>query len=157
MSINATLIGQMITFALLVWFTMKYIWPPLFDSLEERKKKIADGLAAAEKGQEAMQLAEKKAKGVLKEAKEQSSEIVNLAQKRANELVEASKETAKKEGERLILVAKAQIEQEKQQAKESLRKEVSALALRAAEQILSAEIDKTKHQDLLSKISNQLG
>ena len=157
MSINATLIGQMITFALLVWFTMKYIWPPLFDSLEERKKKIADGLAAAEKGQEAMHLAEKKAKGVLKEAKEQSSEIVNLAQKRANELVEASKDTAKKEGERLLLVAKAQIEQEKQQAKESLRKEVSALALQAAEQILSAEIDKTKHQDLLSKISNQLG
>jgi F-type H+-transporting ATPase subunit b len=156
-SINATLIGQMITFALLVWFTMKYIWPPLFDSLEERKKKIADGLAAAEKGQEAMHLAEKKAKGVLKEAKEQSSEIVNLAQKRANELVEASKDTAKKEGERLILVAKAQIEQEKQQAIENLRKEVSALALRAAEQILSAEIDKTKHQDILSKISNQLG
>lgn len=157
MSINATLIGQMITFALLVWFTMKYIWPPLFDSLEERKKKIADGLAAAEKGQEAMQLAEKKAKGVLKEAKEQSSEIVNLAQKRANELVEASKDTAKKEGDRLIQVAKAQIEQERQQAKETLRKEVSALALQAAEQILSAEIDKTKHQDLLSKISNQLG
>ena len=156
MSINATLIGQMITFALLVWFTMKYIWPPLFDSLEERKKKIADGLAAAEKGQEAMQLAEKKAKGVLKEAKEQSSEIVNLAQKRANELVEASKDTAKKEGERLLLVAKAQIEQEKQQAIENLRKEVSALALAAAEQILNAEIDKTKHQDILSKISNQL-
>ncbi len=157
MSINATLIGQMITFALLVWFTMKYIWPPLFDSLEQRKKKIADGLAAAEKGQESMQLAEKKAKGVLKVAKEQSSEIVNLAQKRATELVEASKDTAKKEGERLILVAKAQIEQEKQQAKEGLRKEVAALALRAAEQILSAEIDKTKHQDILSKISNQLG
>jgi F-type H+-transporting ATPase subunit b len=136
---------------------MKYIWPPLFDSLEERKKKIADGLAAAEKGQEEMQLAEKKAKSVLKEAKEQSSEIVNLAQKRANEIVEASKDTAKKEGERLILVAKAQIEQEKQQAQENLRKEVSALALRAAEQILSAEIDKTKHQDLLSRISNQLG
>ena len=157
MSINATLIGQMITFALLVWFTMKYIWPPLFDSLEERKKKIADGLAAAEKGHEEMHLAEKKAKGVLKEAKAQSSEIVSLAQKRANELVEASKDTAKKEGERLILVAKAQIEQEKQNAKESLRKEVSALALRAAEQILSAEIDKTKHQDILGKISKQLG
>jgi F-type H+-transporting ATPase subunit b len=147
----------MITFALLVWFTMKYIWPPLFDSLEERKKKIADGLAAAEKGHEEMHLAEKKAKGVIKEAKAQSSEIVSLAQKRANELVEASKDTAKKEGERLILVAKAQIEQEKQNAKESLRKEVSALALRAAEQILSAEIDKAKHQDILGKISKQLG
>ncbi|MEY3807193.1 MAG: hypothetical protein RI893_169 [Pseudomonadota bacterium] len=156
MSINATLIGQMITFALLVWFTMKYIWPPLFDSLEQRKKKIADGLAAAEKGQESMHLAEKKAKGVLKIAKEQSAEIVNLAQKRANEVVEASKDLAKKEGERLILVAKSQIEQEKQQAKEVLRKEVAVLALRAAEQILSAEIDKTKHQDILSKISNQL-
>ncbi|MFA6051135.1 MAG: F0F1 ATP synthase subunit B [Methylobacter sp.] len=157
MSINATLIGQMITFALLVWFTMKYIWPPLFDSLEERKKKISDGLAAAERGQEEMQLAEKKAKGVLKQAKEQSSEIVNLAQKRANEIVEGSKDTAKKEGERLILAAKAQIEQEKQQAKESLRKEVAALALQAAEQILSAEIDKAKHQDIVSKVSKQLG
>jgi len=156
-SINATLIGQMITFALLVWFTMKYIWPPLFDSLEERKKKISEGLAAAERGQEEMQLAEKKAKSVLKAAKEQSSEIVNLAQKRANELVEESKDAAKKEGERMILAAKAQIEQEMQQAKEGLRKEVATLALRAAEQILSAEIDKAKHQDIVSKVSNQLG
>lgn len=157
MSINATLIGQMITFALLVWFTMKFIWPPLFDSLEERKKKIADGLAAAEKGQEEMQLAEKKAKSVLKEAKEQSSEIVNLAQKRANEIVEESKEIAKQEGDRMILAAKAQIEQEMQQAKEGLRQEVAALAVNVAEQILSAEIDKAKHQDIVSKVSNQLG
>ncbi|MGR8999878.1 MAG: F0F1 ATP synthase subunit B [Gammaproteobacteria bacterium] len=157
MSINATLIGQMITFALLVWFTMKYIWPPLFDSLEERKKKIADGLAAAEKGHEDILLAEKKAKGVLKEAKDQSSEIVTLAQKRANEIVEESKEIAKKEGERLIVAAKAQINQEIQQAKEGLRQEVADLALNAAEQILGAEIDKAKHQDIISKVSNQLG
>ena len=157
MSINATLIGQMITFALLVWFTMKYIWPPLFDSLEERKKKIADGLAAAERGQEEIILAEKKAKGVLKEAKAQSSEIVTMAQKRANEIVEESKDTAKKEGERLIIAAKAQIDQEIQQAKEGLRQEVADLALSAAEQILGAEIDKAKHQDIISKVSNQLG
>ncbi|MGZ8190630.1 MAG: F0F1 ATP synthase subunit B [Methylococcaceae bacterium] len=156
MSINATLIGQMITFALLVWFTMKYIWPPLFDSLEERRKKIADGLAQAEKGQEEMRLAEKKAKSVLKEAKVQSSEIVNLAQKRANEIVEESKDNAKKEGDRLILSAKAQIEQEMHQAKENLRQEVAALALSAAEQILGAEIDQAKHQDIISKVSNQL-
>jgi F-type H+-transporting ATPase subunit b len=147
----------MITFALLVWFTMKYVWPPLFDSLEERKKKIADGLAAAEKGQEEMQLAEKKARNVLKEAKEQSSEIVNLAQKRANEIVEESKEIAKKEGERMILAAQAQIEQEMQQAKEGLRQEVAALAVSVAEQILNAEVDKAKHQDIISKVSNQLG
>ncbi len=156
MSINATLIGQMITFALLVWFTMEYIWPPLFDSLEERKKKIADGLAAAEKGQEQIILAEKKAIGVIKDAKVQSSEIVTLAQKRANEIVEESKDTAKKEGERLLLAAKAQIEQEMQQAKEGLRQQVADLALTAAEQILNAEIDKTKHQDIITKVSNQL-
>ena len=157
MSINATLIGQMITFALLVWFTMKYIWHPLFNSLEERRKKIAEGLAAAEKGKEEMHLAEKKAKSVLKEAKAQSSEIVNLAQKRANELVEESKNTAKQEGERMILAARTQIDQEMQQAKESLRQEVATLALNAAEQILGAEIDQAKHQEIINKASNQLG
>lgn len=157
MSINATLIGQMITFALLVWFTMKYVWPPLYKSLEERKKKIAEGLAAAEKGREEMELAEKKAIGVIREAKEQSAEIVNLAQKRANEIVEESKNTAKQEGERLITSAKAQIDQELQQAKEHLRREVSGLAISAAEQILSAEVDKAKHQEVLNKVSNKLG
>ncbi|WP_411725549.1 F0F1 ATP synthase subunit B [Methyloglobulus sp.] len=156
MSINATLIGQIITFALLVWFTMKYIWPPLFNSLEERKKKIADGLAAAEKGQEEMLLAEKKAIGVLKTAKDQSSEIVSLAQRQANEIVEESKSTAKKEGDRLIIAAKAQIDQEIQQSKDTLRKEVAALAVSAAEQILAAEIDKAKHQEIVEKISNRL-
>ena len=156
MSINATLIGQMITFALLVWFTMKYIWPPLFNSLEERKNKIASGLAAAEKSQEDLKLAEKKALSVIKEAKDQSSEIVIQAQKRANEIVEESKDVAKKEGDRLILAAKAQIEQELQQTKESLRKEVAALAVSAAEQILSAEVDKNKHQDILDKVSSKL-
>jgi F-type H+-transporting ATPase subunit b len=155
-SINATLIGQIMTFALLVWFTMKYIWPPLFYALEERKKKIAEGLAAGERGQEEMLLAEKKAKGLLKTAKDQSSEIVTLAQKQANEIVEASKSAAKKEGDRLILAAKAQIDQEVQQSKDSLRKEIAALAVSAAEQILTAEIDKTKHQEIVDKISKKL-
>jgi len=157
MSINATLIGQMITFTLLVWFTMKYVWPPIMQALEERKSKIAEGLAAAEKGQEGIKLAEKKAKKVLKEAKEQAAEIVSLAQKRANEVVEESKGSAQKEGERLILAAQAQIEQEMQQAKERLRKEVSVLALRAAEQILQEEVDKAKHKNILSKATEQLG
>ncbi|NOS89684.1 MAG: F0F1 ATP synthase subunit B [Methylococcaceae bacterium] len=156
MSINATLIGQMITFALLVWFTMKYIWPPLFDSLEERKKKIADGLAAAEKGQEQVILAEKKAVNVLKDAKEQSSEIIASAQKRANELIEESKDIAKRDAERLRLAADAEIAQAIQQAKEGLRQEVADLALAAAAQILGAEIDKAKHQDIISKVANQL-
>ena len=157
MSINATLIGQMITFTLLVWFTMQYIWPPLIEALEERKKKIAEGLAAAEKGQEDIKLAEKKAAAYLKEAKDESANIIALAQKRANDVVEESKETAKLEGEKMIESAKAQIEQEIQQAKENLRKEVSSLALKAAEQILQEEVDKAKHKDIISKVSNQLG
>ncbi len=157
MSINATLIGQMITFTLLVWFTMQYVWPPLIEALEKRKKKISEGLAAAEKGQEDIKLAEKKANKHLKEAKAESANIIALAQKRANEIVEESKNTAKLEGEKMIESAKAQIEQETQQAKESLRKEVSSLALKAAEQILQEEVDKTKHKDILAKASKQLG
>lgn len=156
MSINATLIGQMITFALLVWFTMKYIWPPLINSLEERKKKISEGLAAADKSQEDLKLAEKKAKNIIKDAKDQSSEIVNLAQKRANEIVEESKDNANKEAERRIQAAKAQIEQEIEQTKEALRKEVAALAVSAAQQILGAEIDQKKHQDIIGKVSDKL-
>lgn len=157
MSINATLIGQMITFTLLVWFTMKYIWPPLIGAIEERKSKIAEGLAAAEKGQEDMELAVKRAANVLREAKQQSADIVNLAQKRANEIVEESKGTAKTEGERMIAAAQAQIEQEMQRAQEKMRKEVSALAIKAAGQILQQEIDKAKHKELLGKVSEELG
>jgi F-type H+-transporting ATPase subunit b len=156
MSINITLIGQIITFALLIWFVMEYVWPVLFEKLEERKQKIADGLAAAERGHEEILLAEQKAKGLLKSAKDQSSEIVSQAQKQANEIVADSKNTAKKEGDRLILAAKAQIDQEVQQSKETLRKEVAALAVTAAEQILVAEIDKTKHQEIVNKISKRL-
>jgi F-type H+-transporting ATPase subunit b len=157
MSINATLIGQMITFSLLVWLTMKYIWPPIIAAMEERKTKIADGLAAAERGHEEIRLAEKKATGLLREARETSAEIISAAQKKANELVEESKSVAKKEGERLLEAAKAQVEQEIQQARENLRKEVASLALQAAEQILKEEIDKAKHQNILNRAVDQLG
>ncbi len=157
MSINATLVGQMITFALLVWFTMKYIWPPLLDALDERKKKIAEGLAAAEQGHHEIELAEKRALTLLKEAKVQAADIISLAQKRANEVVEESKTTAKTEGERLITVAKSEIDQEIQQAKAALREQVSTLAISAAEKILQKEIDKSKHQEILTDVAKQLG
>lgn len=157
MSINATLIGQMITFALLVWFTMKYVWPPLMQALEERKKKIADGLASAEKGKHEMELAEKRATALLREAKDQAAEIVNLAQKRANEVVEESKQTAKEEGERIIPAAKAEIERELQQAKEGLRQQVATLAVAAAEQILQKEVDQKKHREIIDNLDKQLG
>jgi len=156
-SINATLIGQMITFALLVWFTMKYVWPPITQALEERKKRIAEGLAAADKGKHSMELAEKKAKAVLKDAKDQASEIVSLAQKRANEVVEGSKEAAKEEGERLVVAARAEINREVQQAKEKLRQQVGALAISAAEQILKKEVDQGKHKEILDNLDKQLG
>lgn len=157
MSINATLIGQMITFTLLVWFTMQYVWPPLIEALETRKNKIAEGLEAAEKGQQDLLLAEKKAKKIIKDAKAESAKIITLAQKRANEVLEEAKVNARLEGEKLLEVAEGQIEQTLQQAKENLRKEVSSLALKAAEQILQEEIDKEKHKELLGKVSEQLG
>jgi F-type H+-transporting ATPase subunit b len=156
-SITATLFGQMITFGLLVWFTMKFVWPPLLQALEERKKKIADGLAAGEKGQQALELADKKAKAVLKDVKEQAAEIVNLAQKRANELTEEKKEAAKQEGERIISAAKSEIDREIQQAKEALRQQVAVLAVSAAEQILKREVDIDKHKEIINNLGNQLG
>jgi F-type H+-transporting ATPase subunit b len=156
-SINATLLGQMITFALLVLFTMKYVWPPLMQALEERKKKIAEGLAAADKGKQDLENAEKRAKVFLKEAKDQAAEIVNLAQKRANDVVDESKQAAKLEGDRIVAAAKAETDREVQAAKEGLRKQVSGLALAAAEQILKAEVDEKKHKDVLNDLKKQLG
>jgi F-type H+-transporting ATPase subunit b len=156
-SINATLIGQMITFALLVWFTMKYVWPPLLQALEERKKKIADGLASAEKGKHEMELAEKRATTLLREAKDQAADIVSLAQKRASELVDESKVAAKEEGERIKTAAQAEIEREIQKAKEGLRQQVAVLAVSAAEQILQQEVDKAKHKDIIDNLGNKLG
>jgi len=156
-SINATLLGQMITFALLVLFTMKYVWPPLMQALEERKKKIAEGLAAADKGKQDLENAEKRAKVLLKEAKDQAAEIVNLAQKRANDLVDESKDAAKQEGERIVAAAKAETDREVQAAKEGLRKQVSTLAIAAAEQILKTEVDQNKHKEVLQDLKKQLG
>ena len=157
MNINATLIGQMITFALLVWFTMKYVWPPLLQALEERKKKIAEGLAAADKGRHEMELAEKRATALLREAKEQAADIVSLAQKRAVELTEESKQAAKAESERIVAQAQAEIERDIQKAKEDLRQQVAVLAVSAAEQILQKEVDRNKHADLLQNLGNKLG
>ncbi len=157
MSITATLFGQMITFGLLVWFTMNFVWPPLLQALEERKKKIADGLAAGEKGKHELELADKKAKSFLKDAKDQAADIVNLAQKRANDLADEKREAAKQEGERIKTAARAEIEREIQQAKEELRQQVAVLAISAAGQILRREVDINKHKEIINNLGNQLG
>lgn len=152
MNINATLIGQTIMFALFVWFCMKFVWPPIMAALDARNKRIADGLAAAERGKNDLALAAKRSTELLREAKEKVAEIIALGDKRASEIVEEAKAQAKIEGERIVTAAKAEIEQEVFRAKEQLRTQVSAIALAGASKILGREIDAKAHNDLLDKL-----
>ncbi|MFO8152144.1 F0F1 ATP synthase subunit B [Thioalkalivibrio sp.] len=156
MNINLTIIGQLLAFSIFVWFTMLYVWPPLSNALETRRKRIADGLAAAERGQNEQRLAEERAKEVIKEAKQQASEIVAAAQRRANEVVEESRTTAREEGERIKEAAHADIEQEMNRAREELRKKLAGLVVQGAEQILAKEIDAKAHGTLLKDLAERL-
>ena len=156
MNFNATLIGQLIAFAVFVGFCMKYIWPFLIEAMEERETRIADGLAAAEKGQAALTEAEAKKNEMLEESKQQAAEIISQGQKRHDELVEAAKDDARSEKEKILAAAQAEIEQERTQTREQLRAEVATLALTAAEQILMREVDRNAHNDVLTKISAEL-
>ena len=156
MSITATLIGQIITFAILVWFIGKYLWGPMTQMMEDRKKRIADGLAAAERGKHEQELAEQKAKEYLKEAKEQAAEILAQAQKRSAEIIEEAKIDAKAEGERLITAANAEIEQEINRAREVLRAQVVDITVAAAGKILNKEIDSKAHGTLLKDVVGQI-
>jgi len=156
MNINLTLIGQSITFALFVWFCYAYVWPPLVNALEERKKKIAEGLAAAERGQHEHEIAEKKAAEHLKEAKGQASEIIAQAQKRASEIVDEAKDDAHTEAGRIKAGADAEIAQEINRAREHLRQDVVTLAMAGAEKILKREVDAAAHGDALKDLSAQL-
>jgi len=153
---NATLVGQLMTFAVLVWFINRFLWDPITGMLENRTKRIADGLAAAEKGRHELELAEKRAVEYIKKAKEQANEIISQAQKRASEIVEEAKEDARGEGERLLVAARAEIGREMQQAREQLKGEVAGLAVAGAEQILLREVDQAAHKDILDKLSAQL-
>lgn len=156
MNINLTLIAQLASFAVFVMFTMKYVWPPLVRAMEERKAKIADGLAAAERGAHEKELAEQRAKEKLHEAKQQSAEIVSRAEKRAVEIVEEAKGSAKIEGERLLTAAKAEIDKEANKARETLRIKVGELAVAGAEKILRKEINADAHKDIIESIASQV-
>lgn len=156
MNINATLIGQSIAFFLFVWFCMKFIWPPLTNALDERKKTIADGLAAAEKGKRELELGEKKALDTIKKAKQDAAEVIVLAEKRATEIAEEAKEQAKAEAERIIAAARTDIEQEMNRAKEQLRAAVAQLAVAGAARILEKEVDAKTHAKLLEAVVKQL-
>ena len=156
MNINLTLFLQMIAFAAFVWFCMKFVWPPIVTALAERKTKIAEGLAAAERGHHEQELGQKRAKEVMHEAKQHAADIVNQAHKRAAEVIEEAKGDARSEGERLVAAAQAEIEREANRAREELREKVAALAVAAAEKILQKEIDATAHSALVDSFAKQI-
>ena len=156
MNINATLIGQAIAFFLFVVFCMKFIWPPILQALQERTAKIADGLAAAEHGKHEQELAEERAKELLREAKDQAAEIINRADKRASEIVDEAKDDAKSEGARLMTAAQAEIDQEVNRVKEDLRGQVVSIALTGAAKVLEREVDESAHAELLSKLAAEI-
>lgn len=156
MNINLTLIIQMIVFALLVGFVMRWVWPHILGAVEERTRKIALGLAAAEKGQQDLAQAEKRSEAVLREARERAHQIVEQAQRRANEMIEHAKTAASAEGQRLLTAAQQQIELEAARARDSLRKDVAQLAIDTASKLLEREIDARTHADLLDKLAAQI-
>ncbi len=156
MNFNATLIGQMITFVIFVWFCMKYVWPPLMAAMEERKARIADGLAAAERGQKDLELAKSRVSEDLKEAKQQAQEIIAQAQKRASEIIDEAKGAAEQEAEKIRSAASADIDQQINSAREQLRKEVAALAVAGAEKILEREVDAKAHSKVLEELTAQI-
>lgn len=156
MNINWTLVGQAISFAIFVWFCVKYVWPPILAALEERENRIADGLAAAEKGQQDLANAETRIEDILQEGREKAQEFVNQANKRGDEIVEQAKQTAVDEGERLLTAARSLIDQERNEARESLRGQVASLALAGAEQVLMREVDAKAHSEVLDKLTAEL-
>ena len=152
MDINFTMIAQALSFAILIWFTARFVWPPLMSAVESRQKTIADGLAAGERGKHDLELAAKRSAELLREAKEKAADIIALGDKRASEIVEEAKAQAQIEGARILATAKAEIDQEVFRAKEQLRIQVTSVALAGASKILGREIDAKAHNDLLEKL-----
>ena len=156
MNINLTLFGQMVTFAIFVWFCMKFVWPVIISAMEERQQKISDGLDAADRAMRDLEAAQAKAIDQMKDAKKEAASIVDQASKRANQIVDEAKEQAVAEGDRLKLAAEAEIEQEVNRAKEELRASVAGLALAGAEKVLEASIDDKANRALVDDLASQL-
>ncbi|KTC68786.1 H+-transporting ATP synthase chain b [Legionella birminghamensis] len=156
MEINLTLIVQMLVFAAFVWFTMKFVWPPLAKAMEERQEKIADGLAAAERGRKELELAQHRVKDELKQAKAHSAEIIEKATRRASQLIEEAKEEAKLEAQKQVKLAHEQLQQEINRAKDDLRKQVAQLAVASAEKILKKTIDIQANSALLDNLIEEI-
>jgi len=155
-SINATLIGQMIWFVVFIWITMKYVWPPLQKAMADRQQQIADGLAAAERGKHDLDLAAKRSAETIREAKEKAAVLVAEAEKRAREIVEAAKESAKQEAEKVYKGKLAELDQEAERVRSALRERVAELAIAGAEKILRREIDAKAHADMIAALKQEL-
>ncbi|MDA0678751.1 MAG: F0F1 ATP synthase subunit B [Proteobacteria bacterium] len=156
MDINMTLIGQSIAMLVFVWFCMKFIWPPIMNAIEERQTEIANGLAAAERGQQSLDKAKAEAAEIVDDARKQATTILDQAHARANEIVADGKANGVKERERQIAAARSEVEQETNRAREELRGQVSAIAVASAEKILRREIDSKAHEDILSRLAAEL-
>lgn len=156
MNFNATMIGQSITFVVFVWFCMQYVWPPIMNALVERKEKIAEGLAAADRGKHAQELAQKKAAETLHEAKQQAAEIIQRAEKRGSEIIDEAKSEAVEEGDRLKVAARAEIDLELNRAREALRGQVVEIATAGAGRILKRELDATANDELIKDLVAQI-
>ncbi|MEE2983718.1 MAG: F0F1 ATP synthase subunit B [Pseudomonadota bacterium] len=156
MNMNLTLLGQAISFAIFVWFCVKFVWPPVLKALEERETRIADGLAAAERGKHELELADRRSTEILHEGKEKAQGFVTQAQKRGDEIIEAAKLAAQEEAERIKITAAAEIEQNRNRARDELRSQVAKLALAGAEQVLMREVDEQAHREVLDKLAADL-
>lgn len=153
MDINATIIGQFIVFSILVWFTMKYVWPPITKAIHEREKKIAAGLEAAERSKRELEMAEHKAITIIREAKQQATQIIEQANLHSSQLIEDAKVQAKQESKRIVDSAQGEIDREVNQAKQALRTQVVTLAIAGAEKIIQRNLDPSVHNELLNNLA----
>lgn len=156
LDINLTLVVQMLVFLVFAWFTMKFVWPPLSKAMEERQDKIADGLAAAERGRKELELAQHRIKDDLKKAKVQAAEIVEKANVRATQLIESAKEDAKLEAQKQAKIIRDQLQQEFHQARDRLRKDVAQLAIAGAKKILVHEMNEKSNSALLDDLIKEI-
>lgn len=156
MNINMTLIGQMIAFAIFVWFCMKYVWPPITQALTERQQRIQEGLEEADRARAELHKANEQAEETLRESREEAARILDNTRVRANQMIEEARTDARAEGERMIANARSEIDSEIQQAKSELRAQVAALAIQGAERILESSIDEKKHREMVDRLAEEL-
>ena len=156
MNLNFTLFAQALTFAAFIWFTARFVWPPMLRAMETRQKVIAEGLAAAEKGRRELELSSQHAEETLREARSRAQEIVAQGDQRASQIIEEAKQAAKTEADRILVAAKAEIDQELSRAREQLREQVASIAVAGAERILKREVDAKVHADLLTQLKQEL-